>query len=66
MQSCLDHEKLKAYQQSLDFIRWLEAVLEGTQKPLAVHDQIDRASTSIPLNIAEGNGIHATGPLPVF
>jgi four helix bundle protein len=26
------------------------------QKGLAVHDQLDRASTAIPLNIAEGSG----------
>lgn len=51
-----DHEKLKVYQRSLEFIAWAEGILEKTPKGLAVRDQLDRASTSIPLNIAEGNG----------
>lgn len=56
MQSCFDHEKLTAYQRSLAFIGWTEAVLQKTPKGLAVWDQMDRAATSIALNIAEGNG----------
>src|SRR5580692_9294387 len=56
MQPMFDHEKLKAYQHSLAFIGWIQALLERTEKGLAVRDQMDRASTSIPLNIAEGNG----------
>jgi four helix bundle protein len=52
----LDHEKLEAYQSSLSFITWLEPILQRLPKSLAVTDQLDRASTSIPLNIAEGNG----------
>ncbi len=35
---------------------WLEPVPRKRPKSLAVVDQLDRASTSIPLNIAEGNG----------
>ncbi|MDX9792594.1 MAG: four helix bundle protein, partial [Kiritimatiellia bacterium] len=31
---------------------------ETLPKSLAAYDQLDRASTSIPLNIAEGNGKH--------
>ena len=30
-------------------------MLENASSKLAVHDQFDRASTSVPLNIAEGN-----------
>ena len=30
------------------------------KKKLSVYDQIDRASTSIPLNIAEGNGKYSS------
>jgi four helix bundle protein len=56
-----DHEKLEVYQKSLAFIAWLEPILQRLPKSLAVADQLDRASTSIPLNIAEGNG-KFTGP----
>ena len=52
----LDHEKLEVYQASLSFIGWLEPLLRRMNKGLAVVDQLDRASTSVPLNIAEGNG----------
>jgi four helix bundle protein len=54
----LDHDKLEVYQASLTFIGWLEPLLRALPKGLAVVDQLDRASTSIPLNIAEGNGKH--------
>jgi four helix bundle protein len=56
-----DHEKLEVYQASLSFVVWLEPVLQKLPKSLSVTDQLDRASTSIPLNIAEGNG-KFTGP----
>lgn len=52
----LDHEKLQVYQRSLAFIAWAEPLLDRLPKTLAVRDQLDRASTSVPLNIAEGNG----------
>jgi four helix bundle protein len=51
-----DHEKLEVYQQSIVFVAWITPLLENLQKPGDVKDQLDRASTSIPLNIAEGNG----------
>ncbi|MDD4173570.1 MAG: four helix bundle protein [Kiritimatiellae bacterium] len=35
---------------------WAGELLETLPKSLAAYDQLDRASTSIPLNIAEGNG----------
>ena len=44
------------YHAALSFIVWLEPVLQKLPKSIAVADQLDRASTSIPLNIAEGNG----------
>ena len=56
MSRLFDHEKLEVYQASLSFIVWLEPVLQRLPKSLSVADQLDRASTSIPLNIAEGNG----------
>ena len=51
-----DHEKLDVYQASIGFITWLEPLLEELPKTIAVRDQLDRASTSIVLNLAEGNG----------
>ncbi len=38
------------------FVAWSETILEGLPKTLAVQGQLDRAATSIALNIAEGNG----------
>src|SRR5439155_399415 len=51
-----DHEKLDAYKKALAFAAWSEAVLERIPKSAAVHGQLDRARTSIVLNIPEGNG----------
>jgi four helix bundle protein len=51
-----DHEKLEVYREAILFIVWLSALLEGTVRIGEVKDQLDRASTSIALNIAEGNG----------
>lgn len=51
-----DHEKLRVYQQAIAFVGWCEVVFQQAPKKLAVYDQLDRASTSIPLNLAEGNG----------
>ncbi len=56
MKRQFDHETLHVYQQSLAFIRWVTPVLDKLPKSLAVWSQLDRASTSVPLNIAEGNG----------
>ena len=50
-----DHEKLVAYQRSIQFMAWASPLLEKLSPKLAVADQLDRASTSIPLNVAEGN-----------
>jgi four helix bundle protein len=51
-----DHEKLNVYQSSLRFVAWATELISETQVKAAVRDQLDRASTSVPLNIAEGNG----------
>jgi four helix bundle protein len=51
-----DHEKLKVYQLSISFVARANDLLTDVPKNIAVHNQLDRASTSIPLNIAEGNG----------
>jgi four helix bundle protein len=51
-----DHEKLIVYGKTLEFIAWATTTLERVPKSMAVHNQLDRSSTSIPLNIAEGTG----------
>ena len=56
MNALFDHEKLEVYHESLAFVRWLEPVMQKVPRSLAVRDQLDRASTSIVLNLAEGNG----------
>ena len=56
LKASFDHEKLDVYQESIRFVSWVNELLEKVPKSLAVHNQLDRASTSIPLNIAEGNG----------
>lgn len=53
-----DHDKLKVYQESIRFVSWVNDLLAPVPKSIAVHKQLDRASTSVPLNIAEGNGKH--------
>ena len=56
MNASFDHEKLSVYQESIKFVVWSDEILETLPKNLAVHGQLDRAATSISLNIAEGNG----------
>ena len=51
-----DPEKLEVYRDAIAFVAWLSPILEGLVRVGDVKDQLDRASTSIPLNIAEGNG----------
>lgn len=51
-----DHEKLEVYREAIAFVGWLSKALEPMVRIGEVKDQLDRASTSIPLNIAEGNG----------
>src|SRR5260221_13770418 len=56
MKIYFDHEKLDAYKRALAFAQWSEGILERLPKSAAVHGQLDRARTSIVLNIPEGNG----------
>jgi four helix bundle protein len=50
-----DHEKLRVYQDAIEFIKWWEEISVRCRGLPTVKDQMDRASTSTPLNIAEGN-----------
>src|SRR3954469_7873377 len=56
MEAWFDHERLEVYREAIAFTGWLSELLELTVRVGEVKDQLDRASTSIPLNIAEGNG----------
>lgn len=55
MQSFFDHEKLRVYREAIEFVEWASDFQRELPRK-SVADQLDRASTSIPLNIAEGNG----------
>jgi four helix bundle protein len=50
------HEKLIVYNRSLELVKFVENLLLKFKDRLNVYDQLDRSSTSIPLNIAEGTG----------
>jgi four helix bundle protein len=56
MNKTFHHEKLSVYTKSISFIIIVNTLLDNISKQHAVHNQLERASTSIPLNIAEGNG----------
>jgi four helix bundle protein len=56
MNPLFDHEKLRVYQHAMSFIVWCGLLFERLPKTLSAVGQLDRASTSVPLNIAEGNG----------
>lgn len=56
MKTLFDHEKLKVYQEALRFYAWCESILDRLPKSADVRDQLDRARTSVVLNIPEGNG----------
>jgi four helix bundle protein len=54
-----DHEKLEVYREAIAFVAWLSEILEQTVRVGDVKEQLERASTSICLNLAEGNGKYA-------
>ena len=56
MKTYFDHEPLNVYQEAIAFCGWVGDLLNEVTAKAAAKDQLDRASTSIPLNIAEGNG----------
>ncbi len=51
-----DHEKLHVYQKAIEFVALTTSILDDVPKSISAHNQLDRASTSISLNLAEGNG----------
>ena len=56
MRPYFDHEKLKVYQAAIRFVTWSTDLLAEVKAKAAAKDQLDRACTSVALNIAEGNG----------
>jgi len=52
-----DHAKLEVYQLAIQFVAWTEILLEDCKgKAASAKKHLDEASSSIPNNIAEGNG----------
>jgi four helix bundle protein len=56
MKTYFDHEKLNVYQVALEFNGWVGDLLATVEAKAAAKDQLDRAATNIPLNLAEGIG----------
>jgi four helix bundle protein len=52
-----NHQKLDVYRLSIEYVTWVYNVVDHlTGKHRHARDQLLRASQSVPLNIAEGNG----------
>ena len=51
-----DHEKLNVYQTAIRFVAWSNALFDDRPLHRSLRDQLERASASIALNLAEGNG----------
>ncbi len=52
-----DHEKLDVYQAAIDYVGLADSLVEALPRGRAcLADQLHRAATAIPLNIAEGAG----------
>jgi four helix bundle protein len=60
MKTYFDHEKLDVYQEAIAFCGWVGELLGEISAKAAAKDQLDRASTSLSLNTAEGNGKFST------
>lgn len=56
MEKRFSHEKLLVYDRSLEFVELSHEISSKQNDKSNVFDQLDRASTSIALNIVEGTG----------
>ena len=50
------HERLDVYRVGLDFIGWFNGLPAGAELSSRLFRQVDKAGTSVILNLAEGNG----------
>jgi four helix bundle protein len=55
------HEQLDVYRAAIEYVGWVYRLCEGLKGHRNAKDQLLRASQSIPLNIAEGNGKASDG-----
>ena len=51
-----DHERLDVYRKALEFVAWCGRLRNDGDMPCSTMTALDRASTGVALNIAEGNG----------
>jgi|ERR1043166_8281781 hypothetical protein len=63
MKIYFDHEKLDVYREAIDFCGWVGDFLAAISAKAAAKDQLDRASTSIPLN---GSALECAACLDVW
>ena len=55
-----DHENLDVYRKALEFVSWCGRFRNDDDTPRSTMMALDRASTGVALNIAEGNGKFST------
>jgi four helix bundle protein len=55
-----DHEHLRVYEVSIEFVAWLEVVVSSIKQSVSARDHIARASASVPVSIAEASGTSST------
>jgi 23S rRNA-intervening sequence protein len=60
------HEPLEVYQASLSFMRWFNGLPAGAELPSRLYREIDKAATSMILNLAEGYGRTGQGDRESF
>ena len=56
MRSEFDHEDLRVYQAAIGFVAWLEEEASGITNKVSACDHLARASSSVPVNIAQASG----------
>lgn len=61
MPARLHHERLHVYQRAIEFVAWADEALESVRGKASAKDHLDRASMSVPLQIAESNSKSSDG-----